>query len=59
MWIAGFSLFLLGPMFVISSLLGRKKNNRCSAQTEGMLKDIRQLLQNCLSALYVLLLKTV
>ncbi len=42
MWIAGFSLFLLGPMFVISSLLGRKKNNRCSAQTEGILKDIRQ-----------------
>ena len=40
MWIAGFSLFVLGFIFVIVAPINRRKNNRCSAQTQGTLEKI-------------------
>ena len=40
MWIAGFSLFVLGLIFVIVAPINRRKNNRCSAQTQGTLEKI-------------------
>ena len=42
MWIAGFALFLLGVVFVIVAPINKKKNARCSAQTQGTLADIRR-----------------
>ena len=42
MWIAGFALFLLGVALIIVAPINRKKNSRCSAQTEGKLMDIRR-----------------
>ena len=40
MWIVGFSMFILGLVFVIVAPINRRKNARCSAQTEGVLRDI-------------------
>ena len=42
MWIAGFSLFVLGLIFIIVSPINKKKNSRCSAQAEGKLIDIQR-----------------
>ena len=44
MGIAGVALFLfgIGVILVIVAPLGKKKNNRCSAQTQGTLIDIRE-----------------
>ena len=42
MWIAGFALFLLGVVFVIVAPINKKRNARCSAQTQGTLADIRR-----------------
>ena len=44
MGLAGIALFLflLGIILVIVAPIGKKKNNRCSAQTQGMLIDIRE-----------------
>ena len=42
MWIAGFSLFVLGLVFIIVSPINKKKNSRCSEQAEGKLIDIRR-----------------
>ncbi|MBP3893463.1 MAG: hypothetical protein J6D34_05400 [Atopobiaceae bacterium] len=39
MWVIGFALFVLGIIFLISYPISKRKNNRCSAQTEGMLSD--------------------
>lgn len=39
---AGFGLFLLGIIFIIVSPINRKKNARCSAQTQGMLVEIKR-----------------
>ena len=36
---AGFAIFLLGIIFIIVAPINKKKNNRCSAQTQGMLID--------------------
>ena len=40
MWVAGFSLFLLGLIFMIVAPVNRRKNRRCSAQTQGTLMKI-------------------
>lgn len=40
MAIAGFALFVLGLILVIIAPINRKKNARCSEQTEGILKKI-------------------
>ena len=37
MWVAGFALFVLGIVFVIVAPINRRKNARCSAQTQGRL----------------------
>ena len=40
MWIVGFSLFVLGLVFVIVAPINKKKNARCSAQTERVLRNV-------------------
>ena len=40
MWIVGFSLFVLGLVFVIVAPINKRKNARCSAQTEGVLRNV-------------------
>ena len=40
MAIAGFALFVLGLVFLIVAPINKRKNSRCSAQTQGTLKDI-------------------
>jgi uncharacterized membrane protein len=40
MWIAGFALFVLGIVFVIVAPINKKKNSRCSMETQGILKEI-------------------
>lgn len=42
MGIAGLALFLfgLGVILVIVAPIGKRKNNRCSAQTQGVLTDV-------------------
>jgi len=42
MWVAGFSLFLLGLIFVIVVPINRRKNRRCSAQIQGTLLKIQE-----------------
>ncbi len=42
MIIAGFSLVFIGLIFVISYPINRKKNSRCSAETNGTLSEIRK-----------------
>ena len=42
MAIAGFAIFLLGIIFVIVSPINKRKNARCSAQTQGTLQEIRK-----------------
>lgn len=37
MAVAGFSLFLLGIIFMIVAPINKRKNQRCSAQTDGTL----------------------
>lgn len=37
MAVAGFSLFLLGIIFMIVAPINKRKNQRCSAQTDGIL----------------------
>ena len=41
MAILGFMLFVLGIVFVIVAPINKKKNARCSMQTQGALSDIR------------------
>lgn len=43
MAIAGFALFIfgVGVILVIVAPIGKRKNNRCSAQTQGTLREIR------------------
>ena len=40
MWILGFSLFLLGLIFMIVAPINKRKNKRCSAQTQGTLMKV-------------------
>ena len=40
MWVIGFVLFVLGIIFVIVAPVNKRKNTRCSAQTQGMLIDV-------------------
>lgn len=42
MTVAGFSLFVLGIILLISYVAGKKKNARCSAQTQGTLERITE-----------------
>ena len=44
MGIAGIALFLFGVglILVVVAPIGKRKNNRCSAQTQGTLIDIRE-----------------
>ena len=35
MWAIGFGLFLLGIIFMIVAPINKRKNRRCSAQTQG------------------------
>ena len=37
MWILGLMLFILGLVFVIVAPINKKKNARCSAQTQGVM----------------------
>ena len=39
-WAIGLALFILGIVFVIIYPINKKKNDRCSAQTEGTLLEI-------------------
>ena len=43
MAIAGFALFIfgVGVILVIVAPIGKRKNKRCSAQTQGTLREIR------------------
>ena len=41
MAVAGFTLFVLGIMFLFLYRYIRKKQTRCSAQTQGILREIR------------------
>ncbi len=38
----GLFLFLLGVILVIVAPIGKKKNKRCCAQTQGVLREIRE-----------------
>lgn len=38
MWIAGFAVFVLGMILTIVASINKKKNTRCSSQTQGILK---------------------
>ena len=40
MWAIGFGLFLLGIIFMIVAPINKRKNRRCSAQTQGTLIKI-------------------
>lgn len=40
MWIAGFALFVMGVALMIIYPINKRKNTRCSAQTQGTLIDI-------------------
>ena len=40
MWIIGFIVFVLGIIFVIVAPINKRKNTRCSAQTQGTMKKI-------------------
>ena len=40
MWIVGFSMFVLGLVFVIVAPINKRKNARCSERTQGILTDI-------------------
>jgi len=40
MWVLGFALFVLGIVFVIVAPINRRKNTRCSVQTQGMLINV-------------------
>ena len=42
MLFAGLFLFGLGLILVIVAPIGKRKNNRCSAQTQGVLREIRE-----------------
>lgn len=42
MLIAGFMVFCIGIILIICYPYNKKKNARCSAQTQGMLTDIRR-----------------
>jgi hypothetical protein len=42
MAVAGFALFVLGLIFVIVAPINKKKNTRCSQETQGVLTDIRK-----------------
>ncbi len=39
-FIIGFALFVLGIVLVIVAPIGKRKNKRCSAQTQGVLRKI-------------------
>ncbi len=41
MAIAGFALFCLGVILLICYPINKKKNKRCSMQTQGILREIR------------------
>lgn len=38
----GFGLFVLGIILVIVAPIGKRKNNRCSVQTQGVLRKITE-----------------
>lgn len=40
MWALGFAIFVLGLIFVIVAPINKRKNTRCSAQTQGTMSDI-------------------
>lgn len=42
MAIAGFALFLLGIILIIVAPINKRKNARCSAETQGVLQEIRR-----------------
>ncbi len=42
MAIAGFALFVLGVILIVVSSINRKKNSRCSAQTQGTLMKVSE-----------------
>ncbi len=42
MGMGGFALFLMGIILLISGAVGRRKNKRCSAQTEGVVTEVRE-----------------
>ena len=42
MAVAGFSLFVVGIILMISYSVSKRKNSRCSAQTQGTLERITE-----------------
>ncbi|MDO5131959.1 MAG: DUF3592 domain-containing protein [Eubacteriales bacterium] len=42
MIIAGFMVFVIGVIFIISYPINKRKNARCTGQTQGMLVEIRR-----------------
>lgn len=42
MLIVGFMVFAIGIILIICYPINKRKNNRCSAQTQGVLEDIRR-----------------
>lgn len=40
MWALGFAIFVLGLIFVIVAPINKRKNTRCSAETQGTLINI-------------------
>lgn len=40
MAIAGFALFVLGIVFIIVAPINKRKNARCSAETQGTLRNV-------------------
>ncbi len=40
MAVAGFALFVLGIIFIIVAPINKRKNARCSEQTQGELRDV-------------------
>ena len=55
MWAIGFGVFVLGIIFVIVAPINKKKNSRCSAQTQGTLMKIleRENSDGPVSSMYV------
>ena len=39
MWIVGFVVFVIGIILTIIAPINKKKNSRCSSQTQGILKE--------------------
>ncbi len=55
MAVAGFALFVLGIIFIIVAPINKRKNARCSEQTQGVLREVleRENSETTLPDMYV------